>query len=49
MIREPEKEALEYLRTVLKVCPNRGNFFQNKLQNAWTAIPKTAAFLRLEG
>ena len=37
-IRESEKEALELLKRVVKICPNKGHNFQNKLWNTWTAI-----------
>ena len=38
---ESEKEALEYFKHVIKICPNRGHIFKNKLGNAWAAILKT--------
>ena len=37
---ESEKEALEHLKHVIKICLNRGHIFQNKLRNMWTAILK---------
>ena len=37
---ESGKEALE-IKYVIKICPNRGRIFQNKLRNIKTAIPKT--------
>ena len=38
---EGEKEALEHLKQVIKICPNRGHIFQNNLKNTWTNIQKT--------
>ena len=40
---EGEKEALEHFKHVIKICPNRGHIFKNKLRNTWAAIPKTSA------
>ena len=39
---------------MIKICPNRGHIFKNKLRNTWAAILKTSAlsgykFLRLVG
>ena len=38
---------------MIKICPNRGNIFKNKLQITWAAILKTALsgekFIRLVG
>ena len=31
--RKSKKEALEHFKHVVKICPNRGHMFQNKLQN----------------
>ena len=39
-IRESEKEALEHFKHMVKICPNRGHNFQNKLRNTWTVILK---------
>ena len=30
-LEEGEKEALEHFKRVIKICPNRGHIFQNKL------------------
>ena len=40
---EGKKEALEHFRHVIKICPNRGHIFKNKLRNTWAAILKTPA------
>ena len=38
---------------MVKICPNRGHIFKNKLRNTWAAILKTALsgykFIRLVG
>ena len=39
---ESEKEALEHFKHVIKICPNRGHIFKNKLGNTWAAILKTS-------
>ena len=39
---ESEKEALEHFKQVIKICPNRGHIFMNKLGNTWAAILKTS-------
>ena len=41
-IREGEKESLEHLKHVIKICPNKGHIFQNELRNTWTAMLKSA-------
>ena len=38
---ESEKEALEHFKHVIKICPNRGHIFKNKLANTWTVLLKT--------
>ena len=39
---EKEKEALEHFKQVIKIGPNRGHIFLNKLLNTWVAILKTS-------
>ena len=44
---EIEKEALENFKQVIKICPNRGHIFMNKLKNMWAAILEKSAGSRL--
>ena len=39
---ESKKKALEHFKHVIKICPNRGHIFKNKLENTWAAIQKTS-------
>ena len=45
---ECEKEAMEHFTHVIKICPNRGHIFKNKLQNTWSVILKISAVSRLK-
>ena len=45
-IRGRKKEALKRFKHAIKICPKRGNIFQNKVGNMWTAILKISAVLR---
>ena len=47
-IRGRQKGGPATLQTVIKICPNRGHIFQNKLQNTLIAILKLSAFLRIQ-
>ena len=46
-IKQRQKKALEHFKHVIKTCTDRGNIFQNKLQNKWLVILKASALLRL--
>ena len=39
---EIEEEGLEHFKQVIKICPNRGHVFMNKLGNTWAAMLKTS-------
>ena len=41
--KEGKKEALEQLKLVIKIFPNRGRIFQNKLRNMWATILMVSA------
>ena len=36
--KKRQKEALAHFKHVIKIFPNRGHIFRNKLWNTWTAI-----------
>ena len=40
---EGKKENLENVTHIIKICPNRGHIFKNKLRNTWTAISSFTA------
>ena len=46
--KEGKKEALEQLKLVVKVLPNRGHIFQNKLRNMWASILMVSAVFWLK-
>ena len=45
---EIEKESLEHFKQVIKICPNRGHIFMNKLMNTWAAMLKTSTGSRVK-
>ena len=47
-IKKGEKKALKHFKHVIKICPNRGHIFQNKLQNTWAVSLKTSAVSQLQ-
>ena len=43
---EGEKETMKHFKDVIKICPNRGHIFRNKLWNTQMALPKISALSR---
>ena len=43
--KKAKKKALENFKHMIKICPNIGHIYQNKLWNTWVAILKIFAKL----